>query len=281
MKLSIITINYNNSHGLQKTIESVISQTSTNYEFIIIDGGSNDGSLEVIEKYSNHISYWVSELDKGIYNAMNKGIRNARGEYCLFLNSGDWLYSSDVIEKVFPQDHEVASIITGDLLKVQQDNSTELDKGQAFTRQEQNERLTLYDMIMGTINHPSSFIKRKLFNDYGLYDESYKLVSDWIFFLKTIGIYGVDVKYIDVAVSCFDMTGISNSNKELLNAEREKALQSFVPMQILNDYRYFSKIDYEYTALKTRHKYLFRFSFTYFVARATNKFIRTITIIKA
>ena len=93
-KLSIITINYNNLEGLKRTVESVINQTSKEFEYIVIDGGSNDGSGAYIESKSEHIDYWVSEPDKGIYNAMNKGIAKASGEYLLFLNSGDHLFSN-------------------------------------------------------------------------------------------------------------------------------------------------------------------------------------------
>ena len=88
-KISVITINYNNKSGLEKTIQSVISQTYFELEYIIIDGGSSDGSIDVIKKYENKIDYWISEQDKGIYNAMNKGIAQAHGEYCNFMNSGD------------------------------------------------------------------------------------------------------------------------------------------------------------------------------------------------
>ena len=107
MKLSIITINLNNKEGLQKTIESIVNQTFRDYEFIIIDGGSNDGSIDVIELYKENITYWISEPDKGIYNAMNKGISIAKGEYYYFLNTGDRLISNDVLEKIFEDDpHE-------------------------------------------------------------------------------------------------------------------------------------------------------------------------------
>ena len=100
-KLSIITVNLNNKAGLQKTIESVFSQTFTDYEYLVIDGGSEDGSKELIKKYENKFVYWVSEKDKGIFNAMNKGILKASGEYLLFLNSGDYFYDSAVLDDVF------------------------------------------------------------------------------------------------------------------------------------------------------------------------------------
>ena len=93
MKLSIITVNLNNRDGLQRTIDSVVSQTFTDYEWIVIDGGSTDGSRELIGQHQDRFAYWCSEPDKGIYNAMNKGIAHAKGEWLQFLNSGAWLYS--------------------------------------------------------------------------------------------------------------------------------------------------------------------------------------------
>ena len=101
MKFSIITINYNNCEGLRRTIESVVNQTCHDFEYIIIDGGSTDGSVDVIKQYADQIDYWVSEPDKGIYNAMNKGVAVAKGEYCLFLNSGDSLHNNSALAKVF------------------------------------------------------------------------------------------------------------------------------------------------------------------------------------
>ena len=103
MKLSIVTINYNNLSGLQKTIDSVLQQSFKDYEWIIIDGGSTDGGKELLEKNQNHFAYWCSEPDKGIYNAINKGLSHATGDYIQFLNSGDWLYDSTILEKVFTQ----------------------------------------------------------------------------------------------------------------------------------------------------------------------------------
>src|SRR4051812_43907208 len=108
--LSIITINLNDSKGLEKTIASVVNQTFSNYEFIVIDGGSSDGSCDVMEKYKDKIDYWKSEQDGGIYNAMNKGLHQASGSYCLFLNSGDFLqspHSLKSIEKVFAEHYDL------------------------------------------------------------------------------------------------------------------------------------------------------------------------------
>ena len=99
MKLSIITVNFNDSEGLERTIRSVISQTFRDFEFIVIDGGSTDGSVNVIKKYENHINYWVSEHDGGIYAGMNKGLRQAKGEFVNFMNGGDSYHSPDVLFK--------------------------------------------------------------------------------------------------------------------------------------------------------------------------------------
>ena len=115
MTLSIITINYNNCDGLKRTIDSVVSQTFTDYEWIVIDGGSNDGSFELIEKYQKHFTYWVSEPDSGIYQAMNKGIAHANGDWYIFLNSGDWLFNNEVLSMVFSSNHD-ANILYGDVM---------------------------------------------------------------------------------------------------------------------------------------------------------------------
>ena len=101
MKLSIITVNFNDAEGLERTIKSVVSQTFCDYEFIIIDGGSTDGSIEVINKYESYIDYWASEPDGGIYPGMNKGLRQAKGEYLNFMNGGDCYHSPDVLQNIF------------------------------------------------------------------------------------------------------------------------------------------------------------------------------------
>ena len=112
MKLSIITVNYNDAEGLERTIKSVMSQSFKDFEFIIIDGGSTDASVDVIKKYENNIDYWVSETDGGIYQGMNKGLRQAQGEYVNFMNGGDSYYSPDVLNEIFALNSN-ADIITG------------------------------------------------------------------------------------------------------------------------------------------------------------------------
>jgi len=126
--VTVITINKNNKYGLEKTIKSVIAQSYPSIEYIIIDGNSEDGSDQILEKYRSKVSLITQEDDSGIYEAMNKGISNATGDYILFLNSGDYLVGSNVVETMFT-DHQIdASFIYGNLWKGFDDHS-ELSKG--------------------------------------------------------------------------------------------------------------------------------------------------------
>ena len=116
MILSIITVSFNNLDGLTKTTNSIIEQTFRDFEWIVIDGGSSDGSKEYLIKNSKYISYWCSEPDNGIYNAMNKGIMKAKGNYLLFMNSGDFLFNKHVLKKVFSSRHEKKLLCGGECL---------------------------------------------------------------------------------------------------------------------------------------------------------------------
>ena len=228
-KLSIITINYNNASGLRKTIESVISQTSHDYEYLVIDGGSTDGSMDVIKEFSNNITYWVSVPDNGIYNAMNKGIKAAKGEYCQFLNSGDILASLGVTEKMLicmPND----GIVLGNMLKKLPNGKIHRDKGPGF------QKPTFLTFYRGTINHSAAYIKRSLFYKYGMYDENLHIVSDWKWYLFVVGLNNESVSYINTDLTLFEMSGISNSNLELDKLERQKVLDELIPANILADY---------------------------------------------
>ena len=215
MKLSIITVNLNNKTGLEKTVKSVCSQTFEEFEFIIIDGGSTDGSLDIIKRYEDNISCWVSEQDKGVYNAMNKGIKMAKGEYLQFLNSGDSLINSDVLNKVF-KENKTEDIIYGNLMI-----------GKKFLKSPPV--LSFLVFFNDTINHQASFIKKALFEKYGLYREDLKIVSDWEFFMKTILFENCTHKYIDILIVSYEGGGIS-SDVILFNEERNGILKNFFPI---------------------------------------------------
>lgn len=227
IKLSIITINYNNVLGLQKTIESVVSQTSQDFEYIIIDGGSTDGSIDVIKKYADRIKYWISEPDNGVYNAMNKGIRAANGEFCQFLNSGDFLVSPTVTSNMLLNIPE-CDIYYGNMLKKMDENRVLYNR--------KIPTISMLTFYKGTLNHPSTYIKRSLFDTFGLYDENLQIVSDWKFFMTVVGMHNVKVAYKDIDLTYFDMTGKSNTNNILQENERRKVLIETIPVNILADY---------------------------------------------
>ena len=196
--LSIITINLNNHDGLKRTIDSVVCQTFTDYEWIVIDGGSTDGSRELIEQYQNHFAYWVSEPDKGIYNAMNKGIAHAHGEWLQFLNSGDCLYQNTTLEKVFSRDYE-ADIIYG--------NGAYCENRTIFTLPSQ---LSLSCLLKHNISHQASFYKRSLY-DNKLFDEQFLVVADYALILE-FAISGKKFEYINQILVLIEGGGISSTN---------------------------------------------------------------------
>ena len=233
-KLSIITINYNNRNGLRKTIESVVSQTFSDFEYVVIDGGSTDGSVEVIKEYADKIDYWVSERDKGIYNAMNKGAFAAHGEYLLFLNSGDALYEKDVLQKVFESRPE-ADVVCGNIVN---------DRGGSM---EAPEEVTMEFFLLGCLPHPSSFIKRFLF-DIHPYDERFKIAGDWEFFMYHLIARDVTYQHTNVNVTLFDTTGIScSTSADQHDAElRKEAIARILPPRVAEDFSVFmgKKDDY-------------------------------------
>ena len=228
MKLSIITVNYNDAEGLERTIQSVISQTFHDYEFIIIDGGSTDDSLKVIKKYVNYIDYWVSERDGGIYPGMNKGLRQAKGDYVNFMNGGDCYHSSDVLEKIFALETD-ADIITG---AHAENGLRNVGKG----------GLTMLDLYKWAIDHQASFVRREVLLRHP-YDEKYRIVSDWKFFIEALVFDNCTFYYTDIIVVDVDMKGISNTNFALDKQERDAVLHELFPQRVLQDYQLLASIN--------------------------------------
>lgn len=234
MKLSIITINRNNVVGLEKTMRSVLAQTFNEFEYIVIDGASTDGSVEVVKKLKCEFTHlkWISEPDKGIYNAMNKGIRMATGDYIQILNSADCLAAPEVTEKMLAALEKAGNpaIFYGNMVKCFPDGNRMVDK--CFAGQE----ITMLGMYTGTLNHDSAYIRRDLFDQYGYYDESLKIVSDWKWYLQAIILGSEKPEYVDMDVTLFDMTGISETNKDLDQTERKQVLEQLFPETVLKDY---------------------------------------------
>lgn len=237
MLFSIITINLNNRDGLLQTIQSVLSQDSIDYEYIVIDGDSNDGSKEIIEKFAPQIHYWVSEKDSGIYNAMNKGIKVAQGEFILFLNSGDYFVNEGVLKQVAGLIEPDTQICTGDIF---------LDNGQVKRLQINPSSISAMNMLWGNISHQSTFIRSNLFRQYGSYDESYQIAADWVFFFKTLILFNEKYQKISIPIAIFNTFGISENPdyQEVHKFERNKAIHNFLPKKILEHFQEYQKIEY-------------------------------------
>ena len=223
MKLSIITINYNNAEGLIKTIESVITQNNINFEYIIVDGASTDGSVDIINNYSDKITHWVSEPDSGIYNAMNKGIKYATGEYILFMNSGDIILETANLNSLINKHTTGEDFIYFDM--------------QIFKFEDNNylksypEILDIKYFLEDTLPHMATFIKRDIFYKLGLYNEEMKICSDWAFFFKCICFEKCTFKHVNTYFSRFYEDGISSKpeNRNLVWAEREEFIKRELP----------------------------------------------------
>lgn len=262
MQLSIITINYNNAEGLSKTLASVAAQSYANIQHVIVDGNSSDTSKDIIINYAentknpNHEILWVSEPDKGIYNAMNKGIEIALGrrivksfnsfelvedknkgnsissqEYIQILNSGDLLAAPDVTDKMvhqFSQYSESVGIIYGNMIKVNAQDKVVGKSGYA--------EYSLRQFYHSTLNHDCAYIRKDLFEEYGLYDENLKIVSDWKWYLQVIGLGRVKPEYVDIDVTIFDDGGISETQLDRRAAERRQVLEELLPPAVLWDY---------------------------------------------
>ena len=237
MKLSIITINYNNAADLERTIDSVIKQTYKDFEFIIIDGGSSDNSIDVIKSNEDKLDYWISEKDNGVFHAMNKGIAQAKGEYLLMLNAGDLLCNDKVLEQVFEKEMYTQDILSGDVYR-------SVDQ-QIFDKSYFPDAPTFSFFRNGSLSHQGTFIKRSLHNIVGLYDETLKYSSDWKFFILAICKYNVSYYHLPFFVATCDCTGLtcSPANFPAMKKEFATVYQEYFPAFITDyeDYDYLKK----------------------------------------
>ncbi len=286
MKLSIITINYNNAEGLRKTLASVASQTYRNIEHIIVDSASTDGSVDVISDYesANRSSVhplaivWSSKKDKGIYNGMNIGIQRATGDYIQILNSGDILAADDVTERMmaalntvhhtpYTKNSFFPAIFYGNMLK-SYDGKTIINRdtcgGDMYTPES-----FLY-FYKGTLNHDCAYIRRDLFEKYGLYNEEMKICSDWEWYVRAIVLCGEKPVYTNIDVTIFDMNGVSESygkNADIIKRERRGYLESILPPAVLRDYDMYAFPIIQYQRLKKHHLW----GLVYFIERVLFK----------
>lgn len=262
MRLSIITITYNNLVGLRKTADSVLEQTVSDFEWIIIDGASTDGTKEYLAAMAAKLQITncklqiISEPDRGIYNAMNKGIRLAQGEYIQILNAGDCLAATDVTERMLnalteqtAKAEQPIDILYGNMLKV--DGKGKLIGKSGYTE------YSLRQFYSSTLNHDCAYIRRALFDDdhYGLYDENLRIVSDWKWYLQAIGLGKVRPVYADIDVTIFDGGGISETNLPLRAQERRLVLEEVLPPAVLWDYDHHAFDMEQMNRLRRHHLY--------------------------
>ena len=202
VKVSIITVCLNSEKTIERTIKSVINQTHSNIEYIIIDGKSTDGTLDIIDKYKDKISILVSEKDKGIYNAMNKGITLVTGDVVYFLQSDDYLFNDSVIEKVMDEfiKYPETQIVYGDLVVVMKNRS----------HVNTYNRITKYYLYRHGICQQAIFAKRDVFEKTGLFDENYLLCADYDWILKCVIKYNIKSKYINEIITVFSGFGASS-----------------------------------------------------------------------
>jgi len=273
MKLSIITINYNNAEGLERTLNSVLNQTYWEIEHIIVDGASTDNSVKVIKEYVRKVEsgesriksvIWSSEPDKGIYHAMNKGIRKASGEYIQILNSGDTLAADDVTERMMDamrlkiedcrlKNENGISILYGNMLK-SYDGKKIINRDTCGNGMYTPESFLYF--YKGTLNHDCAYIRRDLFEKHGLYNEQMKICSDWEWYVRAIVLGGEKPVYTNIDVTIFDMNGVSESygkNAELIKKERCEYLEKILPATVLHDYDMFAFPVLQYQRLKKYH----------------------------
>ena len=206
--LSIITINYNNLEGLKKTVESVLSQAFGNFEYIIVDGASTDGSVAYLESMAQQFSSLTITPDEGIYDAMNKGIAKATGEYLLFLNSGDALNGDMAINEFTNHKDFGGDIIYGDYL---------FDKG----HKKYPDRLYPAYFMKTSLPHQSTFFRAEVFQKMGGYDLQFPMGADRAFYIKAYLSGLFEFRHVAVFLSKFDLSGISNDPEYKKRKEEE------------------------------------------------------------
>ena len=266
MKLSIITINYNNAEGLRRTLASVAAQIFRDFEHIIVDGGSTDDSVDIIRQYAdneairpenskadnlaslpNHLITsspiaWISEKDRGVYDAQNKGICLAQGEYCYFLNAGDTFCADDVLERMFSPNSLIASS-PNRLPDILYGNEIIVDgNGQRVGIARGVENPSFVDLYNSCMKHQASFIRRSLFDKYGMYDADMRICSDFDWFFRVIAFHDeVTLQYKDVDIAYFENTGLSYHAPELCAKERQQILDLYMSKRMQRDYAVLGK----------------------------------------
>jgi len=231
-KVSIITVVYNGVAHLEQTIQSVVNQTYDNVEYIVIDGDSTDGTVELLEKYDSNIDYWVSEPDNGIYNAMNKGIDKASGDIVGLINADDW-YEVNAVENVVATfQNSYADVVHGSMYILKED-------GSGFVKGVQ---LDLTNLSKGMLlNHPTVFSKRSLYDAYGDFNTAYKIVADWELMVRW-RLKGMNFVGIDNTLANFRMGGVSSAHLKKSFSEKHMVRHELGLVNTLDWYYVYDKV---------------------------------------
>lgn len=227
MKISIITVCLNAKDTIEETFKSIFNQTYEDVELIVVDGLSTDGTIDVIKKYKSKIAYFISESDKGIYDAMNKGVSLATGDFIFFLNANDTLYDNQTLEKVKNKliENPTVKFLFGDI--------------EVIYRNEQEPQIKTYtnikndfSLMFDNLCHQSIFYHKSLFEKYDLYSMQYKIYSDWDFNIRCLVKNKVEALYLPIVISKFDFTGISSdpNSQSIWEPERKMILKKYYPI---------------------------------------------------
>lgn len=261
MKLSIITICYNQP-DIAQTCESIVNQTFQDFEWIVVDGGSTDKTLDILEKYKKRINLLISEKDSGRYNAMNKGVKAANGEWIQFLNGGDYFSSNNVLQNVFENKTYNCDILYGYMNLEDKSGNLSLCK--------YPENIDMDYLMNDTISHPASFIKRNLFDKFGFYEEKYECVSDWEKWL-CFASKNCSFEFVNEVIATFKNNGISSSkDKKILEQNLKDKREIFVKyfnqtdIQKLRPYNVFRIKLFNLIPIFKIEKYLFKTKFYLF-----------------
>ena len=225
-KISIVTINLNNVLGLEKTYKSIVSQTVKPYEWIIIDGGSTDGSVDVIKQNENYISYWVSEPDKGIYDAFNKAVKVLTGDYTIFINSGDCLADETVIEKA------TQALGTSEYDYVVGKTMLDGNRSKLIIPPKEVSASFLFQHYLSC---PGTFFRTSLLKMIP-FNQDFSIVGDWVFSVESLLINNAKYHSVDLIVADYDTHGLSMTHVWDAYVEREKAWKQFFGERVYDDF---------------------------------------------
>lgn len=247
MRFSIITINYNNLEGFKATYESIISQRYRDWEWIVIDGGSTEGDRDFIEQHQSEMSYWCSEPDRGVYHAMNKGILQAKGDYLIFMNSGDSFYDDEVLAKVATQEHR-ADVLYGDWVRIYEDGRRMEIKAPDF--------FSLHFICTDNVCHQAMFIRNEVMKT-SPYDETYRFYADWAKWIE-LTLRKCTFEHIPFNVCNYMMGGLSDGfegAKQELALVQEKELSPAIraTLALIGPYQHY-RLAVESTRLINKSK---------------------------